>query len=196
MSNVIRYWERFVAASLNIPRDNMGHLPKVVRNQFMEVLFRGFKMNSGNGGGFYGWYNAEFKSILGGDDNAGSQEGDDNFSMGPQITYEALSTAMNSVMFVTNIGSIGIVSNNCNIDVGDTVHLLLGGNTPYVLRQDVGVEPCDGKSVETPPNSAMSTNLDLPYILKGPCYVQGYMDGEAMPAFRRGEIEFSRITLR
>jgi len=58
-------------------------------------------------------------------------------------------------MFTTVKGRLGIVGSDCNVHAGDSISLLHGGPTPYILREiDAGV-----------------------FRLMGPCWVADVMNG-------------------
>lgn len=81
------------------------------------------------------------------------------YGLSPEITF--LWPAFR--VFFTKMGYIGLGPEN--VQVGDTVHILLGASVPFVLRQ------------LTPPN-VIEQEPRHEYI--GHCYVQGIMDGEAL----------------
>ncbi|KAH8704462.1 heterokaryon incompatibility protein-domain-containing protein [Phaeosphaeriaceae sp. PMI808] len=66
--------------------------------------------------------------------------------------------------FVTKSGYFGLGPGV--MEVGDTIHIFLGGHTPYVLR----------KANE----AAKASGEEAKYEFIGTCYVQGLMDGEAL----------------
>lgn len=75
---------------------------------------------------------------------------------------------------MTQNDSIGVVSWNCNIKEGDEIWVFPGGSTPFVLQR-----------------------LDQEgfYQLHGPCYVHGYMDGQAISAWRMGNLELELVNI-
>ena len=75
---------------------------------------------------------------------------------------------------VTQNDSIGVVSWDCNIREGDEIWVFPGGSTPFVLQR-----------------------LDQEgfYQLHGPCYVHGYMDGQAISAWRMGNLELELVNI-
>jgi hypothetical protein len=81
-------------------------------------------------------------------------------------------------LFITENGSLGSLSSHCHAKVGDKIFVLLGANKPFVLR-------------------GLDSNQD--YQLQGPCYVNGYMDGEAirelMTLGETGEMKIETIRL-
>jgi hypothetical protein len=79
----------------------------------------------------------------------------------------------NRKFFVTEKGYMGIGPNS--MQPTDIVCVLFGGKTPFVLRP---------------------TSTPNEYLLLGECYVYGLMDGEAMDAYERGEIESEWFHLR
>ncbi|KAG4438673.1 hypothetical protein IFR05_005854 [Cadophora sp. M221] len=188
LPKVLKAWEDFVTRNLNLQK-----LPDIQLGKFLEVLLRGYMVNSKAFKPFERWHYTLEKFI---NSCRAGESAHEAFvsSLGPYV-YANLILTLHSQIFITDAGSIGIVRECCNISVGDTVHLLLGGNTPYVLRQDSHTLQNRGKGVEQPEGDPELFETPLPYSLVGSCYVQGYMDGEAMPSFRRGEIEFSDITL-
>lgn len=78
-----------------------------------------------------------------------------------------------SQLFVTANGHLGIIASRCNAQVGDEVHILFGGGTPFVLRRQES-----------------NNSLEKRYRLMGPCYLSGFMHGEALdlPDITRQEI--------
>ncbi|KAL2064392.1 hypothetical protein VTL71DRAFT_4886 [Oculimacula yallundae] len=189
ISKAIEAWEELVARALNTEA-----LSQVKRKQFLEVLWRGQKSTSSTAAKrFDKWYDL--------DQDVEMSERSDR-----QKRYEALVLSLeplpcavlehtiSSKIFVTDNGSIGIVRECCNAAVGDMGFLLIGGNTPYILRQDSNTPTDRGENKETtePLDQAREEPL---YQLKGSCYLQGYMDGEAMSLFRRGEIDFTPVAL-
>jgi hypothetical protein len=74
-----------------------------------------------------------------------------------------------SDIFITSNGLIGSMSKHCHAKVGDKVYVLLGGNAPFILRPlDI-----DGKRV---------------YQMRCACFLDGYMHGEAIGRWERGEL--------
>ncbi|KAH6712510.1 heterokaryon incompatibility protein-domain-containing protein [Leptodontidium sp. MPI-SDFR-AT-0119] len=188
LPKVLKAWEDFVIRNLNLQK-----LTDLQPEKFLEVLLRGYLGNSKALNPFERWHYTLEKFI---NSSRAGESAHKTFisTLGP-YAYTNLVGAMYSQIFITDTGSIGIVRECCNIAVGDTVHLLLGGNTPYVLRQDSDTQKSHRKGVEQPKAAPELFETPLPYRFMGSCYVQGYMDGEAMPSFRKGEIEFSNITL-
>jgi hypothetical protein len=82
----------------------------------------------------------------------------------------------NYQFFITKIGSLGMIGGGCNAKVGDHVYVLHGGATPFVLRQQDNA-------------GCPQTNR---YLLMGPCYLGGYMYGEALQDDR---LHFKEITI-
>src|SRR5262249_34310553 len=81
------------------------------------------------------------------------------------IDIAVTSATTNRRFFLTEQGYMGL--GPMNMQVGDVVYILCGGNTPFLLRTagaksvpEVGERECK--------------------ILVGDCYVHGIMDGEAM----------------
>lgn len=90
------------------------------------------------------------------------------------VDYAIVSATMGCRLFVTSTGYMGLGPSSTV--VGDSVYVLVGGCTPFVLRPA-------GES-------------DIPSIghkqchqLIGDCYVHGLMDGEAMERYRGSEQE-------
>ncbi|KAG4433771.1 hypothetical protein IFR05_010738 [Cadophora sp. M221] len=75
-------------------------------------------------------------------------------------------------MFVTAEGRIGLAMSSSNVKVGDEVYVLLGGNTPYVLRKD-----------------------ETSHRLVTPCYLYGFMNGEAIDELEAGKYKLEKVTL-
>jgi hypothetical protein len=75
---------------------------------------------------------------------------------------------------ITENGAMGIASKECNLQEGDEVWVLLGANTPFAL-QKLGPEGF--------------------YQLQGPCYVHGYMDGQAICNWRMGDLQLEAISI-
>jgi hypothetical protein len=66
--------------------------------------------------------------------------------------------------------------------IGDSIYLLIGGSSAYVL-----VEPTVSSPPLPPPPTQPETSLSSsPLELIGPCYVPGLMAGEGLVAARRG----------
>jgi hypothetical protein len=78
--------------------------------------------------------------------------------------------------FITENGYLGMIGGGCNAKVGDHVYVLHGGATPFLLRRQ---EDADSSQ----------TNR---YRLKGPCYLGGYMYGEAL---QEDKLHFKEITI-
>jgi hypothetical protein len=122
--------------------------------------------------------------------------------------HKIIKRVFNSQMFVTSKGAIGAVTENCHVEVGDSVYVLLGGNTPFITRKLLADEyyynkefpkhawsPVrfgdeDGSRLQT-----LNEQCGMPYRLMGPCYLHGWMDGEAISAWRKGDLEFSPVIL-
>lgn len=62
-------------------------------------------------------------------------------------------------LFVTSQGYIGLGPYSAR--VGDNVAIFLGGSTPFVMKQDTSQTTKTGQ-----------------WLLRGDCYVHGWMDGE------------------
>jgi hypothetical protein len=70
-------------------------------------------------------------------------------------------------LFITKEGYLGLGPHN--MQIGDEIHIVAGGNCPLVLRK-----ASHGQSTQ----SANPT-----YTLVGDCYLHGVMDGEAAENF-------------
>lgn len=75
-------------------------------------------------------------------------------------------------MFVTAEGRLGLAMLSSNVQIGDEVYVLIGGNTPYVLRKD-----------------------EESHHLITPCYLYGFMNGEAMNGLEVGKYKLEKVTL-
>jgi hypothetical protein len=75
-------------------------------------------------------------------------------------------------IFIISSGKLGLVKSVCNIQVDDKVYVLFGGSTPYILRND-GEQHC----------------------VICPCYLHGFMDGEAIAGWRIGKYKSREVTL-
>ena len=73
-------------------------------------------------------------------------------------------------LVTTETGFLGLAPDE--VEVGDTVAVILGCNFPVLLRP-----------------------FDNGYKYVGECYVDGVMDGEAIEATNRGEFEIQDILL-
>jgi hypothetical protein len=78
----------------------------------------------------------------------------------------------NTQMFITRTGCIGTVVQNGNLQVDDEIWVLFGGSTPYILRK------CEEY-----------------HRLMAPCYLHGFMDGEAIAGWRVGKYKVQAVTL-
>ena len=78
------------------------------------------------------------------------------------------------LFFITQNGHIGMVSRQCNVEVDDEIWVLPGGNTPFILV------PLEER---------------YEYQLLAPCYVNKYMDGQAICALREGALEHQMVYL-
>ena len=91
-------------------------------------------------------------------------------------------------MFITSKGYIGLINIACHAAVGDSVQVLLGGNTPYILRQiqslsqpyNPGHQFTDymwapGGLMQEDGSQQNKIDFDLlrHFHLMGPCYVHG-----------------------
>ena len=72
----------------------------------------------------------------------------------------------------------------CHIEVGDEVHVLFGGRTPYVLY----------KSNKKDEESGEWEACDW-FRLQGPCYLSGFMDGQAVGLVRKGIVQPESICI-
>jgi hypothetical protein len=77
-------------------------------------------------------------------------------------------------LFFTHENSLGIITTCSGAVAGDEIYVLLGGNTPFILRPEV----------ERPFHQ-----------LIGPCYVHDYMDGKAISMWRKGELKLDTVHL-
>ncbi|ROW05666.1 hypothetical protein VMCG_05273 [Cytospora schulzeri] len=75
---------------------------------------------------------------------------------------------INTALFVTKKGLIGLARNG--VQLGDTVHVLFGGNVPFILCPTI-----DEKD-------------RIRYRYFGHCYVQGIMNGEAVENVGEGDL--------
>ena len=74
--------------------------------------------------------------------------------------------------FLTSENRLGVIPRSFGVKEGYEICVLFGGNTPYVVR------------------SLRNRRTDQQrWKLVGPCYLYGYMDGEAIAAYRRGALE-------
>ena len=120
------------------------------------------------------------------------------------------STLRDAQLFITSKGCIGLINTACHAAVGDSVQVLLGGNTPYILREiqslsqphDSGHQFIDymwapGGLMQEDGSQQNKIDFDRlrHFHLMGPCYAHGWMDGEAISAWRKDEIEFSALAL-
>jgi Heterokaryon incompatibility protein (HET) len=78
----------------------------------------------------------------------------------------------NTHIFVTSLGRMGSVVRNCNVQVDDEIWVLFGGSTPYILRK-----------------------CETGHRLVAPCYLHGFMDGEAIGGWRVGKYKVQDVTL-
>ncbi|PVH85933.1 hypothetical protein DL98DRAFT_24070 [Cadophora sp. DSE1049] len=81
-------------------------------------------------------------------------------------------------VFITENGQLGCLGRFGAAKVGDEIFVLFGGNTPFVLRSLEGTQ---------------SNNKD--YRVQSPCYLNGAMDGQAIAAWRIGDLELETICL-
>ena len=81
-----------------------------------------------------------------------------------------------SDIFITSNGLIGSMSKHCQAKAGDKVYVLYGGNAPFILRPlDAG-----GKRV---------------YQMRCACFLNGYMQGEAIHQGENGELKLDTLHL-
>ncbi|KAH9203310.1 hypothetical protein DL95DRAFT_399465 [Leptodontidium sp. 2 PMI_412] len=80
----------------------------------------------------------------------------------------------NSDLFITSNGLIGAISRRCHAKAGDETYVLLGGDTPFILK------PLKGRN---------------DYRLRSACFMHGYMNGEAISAWKKGELELGTINI-
>lgn len=76
-----------------------------------------------------------------------------------------------------------VTVSNCSsprsyIQVGDEVHVLIGGSTPCVLYKSDDRDEEDGKE-----------DAGDWFRLQGPCYLSGFMDGKAVELVRKGIVQ-------
>jgi hypothetical protein len=83
-------------------------------------------------------------------------------------------TIVGQSMFFTREKSLGAITTCSGAVVGDEVYVLLGGNTPFILRPRVEEQS---------------------YQLIAPCYLHDYMDGKAISMWRKGELELKTVHL-
>ncbi len=81
--------------------------------------------------------------------------------------------------FITENGFFGV--GPAAMDIGDAVHILLGADVPFLLRQK---------------NMCGRYELDGSWSLVGECYVQGLMVGEAVRAVGKPSEELDDVILR
>ncbi|KAH9208817.1 heterokaryon incompatibility protein-domain-containing protein [Leptodontidium sp. 2 PMI_412] len=82
-------------------------------------------------------------------------------------------------IFITETGQLGGLGKFGAAKVGDDVFVLLGGNTPFVLRSREGESQGNSKD----------------YQLQSSCYLHGAMDGQAIAAWRTGDLGLETIRL-
>ncbi|KAL3421145.1 ankyrin and HET domain-containing protein [Phlyctema vagabunda] len=85
----------------------------------------------------------------------------------------------NTHLCITSEHSIGVISSMCDPNINDEIHVLFGGNTPFLLRRNQNM-------ISTTPGT---------HRLMGPCYLHGYMYGEAITALGKGERESGHVEL-
>jgi len=79
-----------------------------------------------------------------------------------------------SDIFITNNGLIGSVSKHCQAKAGEKVYVLYGGNAPFILRS----LELDGNRV---------------YQMRCVCFLNGYMQGEAIKQAENGELKLETL---
>ena len=146
---------------------------------FVDVLFKGCRWYSNYGGTFFEdtpqfrynvWRNSaslpeNFRPDMPEEARRQAFVNDFEIRLGLMLTGEGI--------FITERGLLGITSSYSNIETDDEVWVLLGGNTPFILQP-------------------LKMNE---YHLQGPCYLDRYMDGQAIYSWRRGELEIQCIDL-
>ncbi|KAJ4301353.1 hypothetical protein N0V90_003445 [Kalmusia sp. IMI 367209] len=80
-------------------------------------------------------------------------------------------------VFTSRKGYIGLGPKNTR--VGDTVHVFLGGNVPFMLRQIT--------------QQTSTVTQEKNYEFLGNCYVQGIMDGEALDGVDVNELDWVNL---
>jgi hypothetical protein len=79
-----------------------------------------------------------------------------------------------SDLFITSNGLIGSMSKHCGAEVGDKIYVLFGGNAPFILK------PLKGERV---------------YQLRSACFLHGYMHGEAIVAWKKGDLNLETVKI-
>ncbi|KAF4633434.1 hypothetical protein G7Y89_g4686 [Cudoniella acicularis] len=204
---IIQRWEQMISEAAGILPTPKSSIYK----EFTDVLFRGQKtVGSDDSPSFHERY-----TVWRGHNPPPKGWGLD---LSPEERYLAfigsfehkiVKRVINSQMFITSKGVIGAVAEKCHVEVGDSVYVLLGGNTPFIMRRLLADEYYDNEKefpkyawgpvrLRDEDGSRLQT-LDercrMPYRLMGPCYLHGWMDGEAISAWRQDELEFSLVTL-
>ena len=175
LRNAVLGLENQISEYFGIPMD-YGTLLYVA---FVDVLFKGCRWNNKYGGTFsedtpqfrYNvWRNnaslpEDFRPDMPEEARRQAFVNDFEIRLGVVLPGEEI--------FITERGLLGIACSHSNIEKGDEVWVLLGGNTPFILQ------PLEMKE----------------YHLQGPCYLDRYMDGQAIYAWRRGGLEIQCIDL-
>jgi hypothetical protein len=91
-----------------------------------------------------------------------------------KIDMIAAGMVEDSELFITARGFIGTASRYCRADDGAKVYVLLGGSAPFILQ------PLKGGN---------------DHRLLCACFLHGYMDGEAISAWKRGELDLQTVNL-
>ncbi|KAE9368090.1 hypothetical protein N431DRAFT_429303 [Stipitochalara longipes BDJ] len=146
-----------------------------VAERLANVIFRGFRRTSASGNSYttlahyMEWWNS---SPIPADYRP--DEGDTSRR---EAYFSDLKLAMqlhlrNMHIIVTSSGRIGLFIATCEVLVGDHIYVLLGGKTPFILRK--GGER---------------------YELVTSCYLENFMDGEAITEWEAKRIVSEEITL-
>jgi hypothetical protein len=203
---IIPRWEQMISEATGI----LLTLESSIYKEFTEVLSRGLKTVGGDDSlSFH-----EIYTVWRGQNSPPKGWGVDlspderYLAFIGSFEYKIFKRVINSQMFITSNGVIGAVAEKCHVEVGDSVHVLLGGNTPFIMRRlladeydnvneclkyawdPVGFRDEDGSRPQT-----LDERCRMAYRLMGPCYLQGWMDGETISAWRKNELELSLVTL-
>ncbi|KAK4185609.1 hypothetical protein QBC35DRAFT_476227, partial [Podospora australis] len=109
-------------------------------------------------------------------------EGGSNSSL-DRVTSSVHVATSRRRFFITSSGFMGL--GPVGMRVGDQLHILLGGKTPFVLRPaESGDEVGFFRDIED-----MVGRIDKEVV--GDCYVHGIMDGEEMSHLQTDEIDFA-----
>ncbi|KAF8857506.1 hypothetical protein BDZ45DRAFT_744319 [Acephala macrosclerotiorum] len=82
---------------------------------------------------------------------------------------------LNIQIFITSTGRMGLAVQTCGIRVDDEIWVLFGGRTPFLMRKEEGEEECRR--------------------LVAPCYLSGFMSGEAIEAWKEGKYKVEEVTI-